>query len=206
VTMSISKTGRYKLLVAGVGGQGVIYITNLLTEAGVAADIPVASSEIHGIAQRRGSVVASVTFGENSFGFIEHGGADLLIGLEPLEAMRCLPFLNQSSGAVIDNCRLLPHSINVGKAEYPDVEAFIDFLRLNIRQVIYNRSFDPALSPIIRNIYILGRAASLEGFPLSAITLEQTIARRARSGSGDDFIRAFNMGRTCTEPEGAVVG
>ena len=204
--MSTPTDACYKLLVAGVGGQGVVYLTSLITEAGVFANVPVASSEIHGIAQRRGSVVASVTFGEDTFGFIEDGGADLLIGLEPLEAMRCLPFLNQSSCAVIDDNRLLPHSINIGKRDYPDVTAFIAFLRGNIQQVIFNREFDPTLLPIMRNIYILGRAASLEGFPLSVAAIEATIARRARPGTSDDIIRAFNMGRTYSELEGSRDG
>ena len=106
-----------KILIAGVGGQGVVYLTNLLVEAALEANIHVATSEIHGLAQRGGSVTASLTFGERSYGFIEKAGADFLLGLEALEAQRCLPFLHAGSIAVIDNNRIPPYSVNAEKAE-----------------------------------------------------------------------------------------
>ena len=77
-----------KMLIAGVGGQGVVYLTNLIVEAAMLSDIPVAASEMHGLSQRSGPVAASITFGENTYGFIEKGGVDFLIGLEPLAARK----------------------------------------------------------------------------------------------------------------------
>jgi len=183
-----------KIVIAGIGGQGVVFLTNILTEAGIAANIPAASSEIHGIAQRRGSVVAGITFGENTFGFIEEAGADILIGLEPLEAMRCISYLNRASRAVIDDNRQLPHSINTGKNIYPDVDAFIGFLKSNIVQVIFNRTFDANAPSVLRNVYILGRAATLEGFPLPVAAIEETLERRAKKGTVEEAKLTFRMG------------
>ena len=107
---------RKKIQIAGVGGQGVVYLTNLLVEAAMIADIPVATSEIHGLSQRGGSVTASITFGDNTYGFIEEAGADFLLGLEALEAQRCVKFLNKNSKVVIDNYRILPYSVNAETA------------------------------------------------------------------------------------------
>ncbi len=141
-----------KMLIAGVDGQGVVYLTNIIVEAALSADMPVASSEIHGLAQRRGSVVAGITFGEDSFGFVEEAGADFMLGLEPLEAQRCFRYLNTGSRVIIDNNMIFPHSVNAAKMTYPDPKVFVDYLQRNTQQEIFNRSFDRNLSPILRNI------------------------------------------------------
>ena len=183
-----------KMLIAGIGGQGVVYLTNLITEAAVHAGIPVASSEIHGLAQRRGSVVAGVTFGENTYGYIEEAGAEFLIGLEPLEAVRCTPLLNAESKVVIDNNPIYPHSVTVGKTSYPDIDSFIDFLKMNIKQVVFNKDFDNNLNPILRNIYLLGRAVALEDFPIPVESIETTIKATAREKYLNASIEAFHLG------------
>jgi indolepyruvate ferredoxin oxidoreductase beta subunit len=184
-----------KMLIAGIGGQGVVYLTNLVTEAALAADIPVASSEIHGLAQRRGSVVSGVTFGENTYGYIEEAGAEFLIGLEPLEAIRCALLLNVESKVVIDNNPIYPHSVTAGKTIYPNVDSFIDFLKMNIKQVVFNQDFDRSLNPILRNIYILGRATTLEDFPLSADNIEAAIRTTAGKKYFDESLEAFRLGK-----------
>lgn len=183
-----------KMLIAGVGGQGVIYLTNLITDAALLADIPIASSEIRGLSQRRGSVMAGVTFGENTYGYIEEGGADYMIGLEPLEAQRRVHFLNKDSRVIIDDNRIFPHSVTSGKTSYPDIEAFVDYLKKNIKQVIYNLDFDRDLSPILRNTYILGRATQLDGFPIPYAYLEKAIENSAKAKYRKESVRAFRLG------------
>jgi len=182
------------MLIAGVGGQGVVTLTNIITDAALLADIPIASSEIHGLSQRRGSVMASVTFGENTYGYIEEAGADYLIGLEPLEAQRSVPFLNKDSRVIIDDNRIFPHSVTSGKTSYPDVEAFVDYLKKNIKQVVFNLDFDRDLNPILRNTYILGRATSLDGFPIPYAYIEKAIENSSKAKYRDESVRAFQMG------------
>ena len=181
-------------MIAGVGGQGVVYLTNLMVEGALLADIPVATSEIHGLSQRGGSVVAGLTFGENSYGFIEKGGADFLIGLEPLEAQRSLPFLSPSSQVMIDDKRVFPFSVNSGKAVYPDVKEFVGFLDGNITKVIYNQSFDSKLNPLHRNLFVLGQATRLVGFPVPVDSLENTIAEMSKPMLRDEAVRVFWLG------------
>jgi indolepyruvate ferredoxin oxidoreductase beta subunit len=188
--------GSRKLLVAGVGGQGVVYLTNLIVEAALLADLCVASSEIHGLAQRGGSVVAGITFGEDSYGFIERGGTDFLIGLEPLEAQRCLRFLNANSSVVIDNKRVLPYSVNAGKASYPDSRSFFEYLQKHARRVIVIEESDVDLSPILRNIHALGSASTLDGFPIPCECIEKAIENLAKAGYKEQSLEAFRIGRT----------
>lgn len=189
-----------KLLIAGVGGQGIVYLTNLLVEAALLAEIPVATSEIHGLAQRGGSVVAGLTFGKHTYGFVEKGGADFLIGMEPLEAQRCLPFLNKNSKAVIDDNRILPHSVIAQKISYPDVNLFIEHLNKNIEQLIYISEIKEKLDPLLRNIFVLGRASLLNDFPLQAKHIEKAIAAAAKSDIKEKSIKAFRLGRKYKEP------
>ena len=183
------------MLIAGVGGQGVVYLINLLAEAALFADISVASSEIHGLAQRRGSVVAGITFGKNTYGYLEEAGADYLIGLEPLEAQRCISYLNKDSKAVIDNNQIYPHSVNSQKLTYPDVEQFTDYLDSNIGQLIYNPDFNLGMNPVLRNVFILGRAMSLEGFPVSDSAIEKAIESTTRANMFEDSLKAFKLGK-----------
>ena len=184
-----------KLLVAGVGGQGVVYLTNLIVEAALCADLSVASSEIHGLGKRGGSVVAGVTFGENTYGFIELAGADFLIGLEPLEAQRCLPFLNPNTRAVIDNRRVLPYAVNAGKASYPDSQPFFDYLEEHTERVVVIEESDVNLSPILRNIHALGSASTLDRFPIPCEQIEKAIENTARTGYKEQSLDAFRQGR-----------
>ena len=184
-----------KMLIAGVGGQGVVYLINLLAEAALFADISVASSEIHGLAQRRGSVVAGITFGKNTYGYLEEAGADYLIGLEPLEAQRCISYLNKDSKAVIDNNQIFPHSVNSQKLTYPDVEQFTDYLDSNIGQLIYNPDFNLGMNPVLRNVFILGRAMSLEGFPVLDTAIEKAIESTTRANMFEDSLKAFKLGK-----------
>lgn len=183
------------MLIAGVGGQGVVYLTNLMVEAAMLADVAVATSEIHGLAQRSGSVIAAMTFGGNAYGFVETGGADFLLGLEPLEAQRCLPFLNPQSQVVIDDKRIFPYSVNAGTATYPDTAAFVAYLQKNIARVIFNQDFAAGLDAILRNVHLLGRASGLPGFPVQPQYIEQALSQSTKSSYSQQSLQAFQAGQ-----------
>ncbi len=184
-----------KIQIAGVGGQGVVYLTNLLVEAAMIADIPVATSEIHGLSQRGGSVNAGVTFGEGTYGFIEEAGADFLLGLEALEAQRCVNSLNSTSKVVIDNNRILPYSVNAEMAEYPDTDKFVEYLRQHISEVIFIDNMPKEVLSISRNVFVAGCASQMEGFPVSFEHLEQAIKATSKSGFAEKSLHTLALGR-----------
>jgi len=183
-----------KILVAGVGGQGVVFLTNLLVKAAMFADIAVATSEIHGLSQRGGSVTAGITLGANTYGFLEKGGIDYLIGLEPLEAQRCAAYLSKRSCAVISNSRILPYSVNSGHTHYPDIEKFVHFLNKNIDQVIYVTEIPDHYKTILKNLYVLGRISSETNFPIRATFIEKAIVELTREELGTKSLEAYKMG------------
>ncbi len=181
-------------MVAGVGGQGVVYLTNLLVEAALLADIPVATSEIHGLSQRGGSVTAAMTFGEHGYGFIEKAGADFLLGLEVLEAYRCLPYLNKNSQAVIDSNKKLPYLVNAGKVEYPEPDTLKIYLETNIKELVFVEDMPEEVISITRNIFVAGCATQLEGFPVSYKQIKEAIISSSKSGYEVKSLKALEMG------------
>jgi indolepyruvate ferredoxin oxidoreductase beta subunit len=169
-----------KIIITGVGGQGVLYLTEILVDAAVRANIPVATSEIHGLSQRGGSVTAGVTLGENTFGFVEEGGADFLLGLEILETQRCINYLHKESIVVMDNTKIFPHSVNSQKVLYPNPELFLAFLKKNIREAIFIKDKSTDILPAMRNLIVLAKAASHKRFPLKPTYIEEAIKENAR--------------------------
>lgn len=91
-----------KIIIAGLGGQGVIFITRLIAQAAASLDYPIMISETHGMSQRGGSVVSHLKIGGNQAPLIHQGTADILIGLDPDEAVRQLPLL-RPEGIIVAN-------------------------------------------------------------------------------------------------------
>ncbi|MEW6710017.1 MAG: indolepyruvate oxidoreductase subunit beta, partial [Candidatus Riflebacteria bacterium] len=109
------------ILLCGVGGQGTLLASNLLAESAMEAGFDVKKSEIHGMAQRGGSVVSHVRFGDKiAAPVIRKGECDILLAFEELEALRWSEFL-KPSGLVISNAQnILPMSVSAGKEKYPE--------------------------------------------------------------------------------------
>ena len=109
------------ILLCGVGGQGTLLASNLLADAAMHAGMDVKKSEIHGMAQRGGSVVSHVRFGETiNAPLIRKGQADILLSFEELEALRWAPFLKPGGLVLVNRQRIVPMSVSAGDAVYPD--------------------------------------------------------------------------------------
>lgn len=117
----------FNVLISGVGGQGVLLTSKVIAEAALLSGLDVKQSEVHGMAQRGGSVLSQVRFGDRVFSpIVSEGEADLLIGFEPLETARYLHFLKRD-GAVIYNTRTIGTiGVSIAAEQYPaDVNAVI---------------------------------------------------------------------------------
>ena len=110
----------FNILIAGVGGQGVLLTSKIIAEAALLQGLDVKQSEVHGMAQRGGSVLSQVRFGDKVFSpIIAEGEADLLIGFEPLETARYLHFL-RDGGIVVYNIHPIGTiGVSIGKETYP---------------------------------------------------------------------------------------
>ncbi|MDO5673726.1 MAG: indolepyruvate oxidoreductase subunit beta [bacterium] len=108
------------ILFSGVGGQGILLASELTAHAQLAAGFDVKKSEVHGMAQRGGSVEAHLRYGMKVYSpLIDPGTADILVAFEILEAARYLPYLHKDSAVVVNTQKILPPSVALGKAGYP---------------------------------------------------------------------------------------
>lgn len=112
--------GTKSILLVGVGGQGTILASKILTNVAIKQGYDVKMTEIHGMAQRGGSVVTQVRMGEKVHSpLIEPGQADYIVAFEQLEALRWIHFLNDAGTVIVNTQRINPMTVIIGSAEYP---------------------------------------------------------------------------------------
>lgn len=111
------------ILMVGVGGQGIVLASNIVCAALLESGFDVKKSEIHGMAQRGGSVVSHVRFGDKIFSpVIPQASADLLVSFEYMEFLRYMDSVNVNTVLILNKRRILPPSSAVGLSAYPDTE------------------------------------------------------------------------------------
>lgn len=109
------------IMVVGVGGQGTLLTSRIIGKTALNAGYDVKMSEVHGMAQRGGSVVTFVKFGDKvSEPVVEEGSADILIAFERLEAMRYAHFLKKDGIIIVNDCRIDPMTVVIGASSYPE--------------------------------------------------------------------------------------
>jgi len=108
------------VLFVGVGGQGTILASKILTEGLLKSGYDVKMSEVHGMAQRGGSVTTQVRFGDKVYSpLIEKGKADVIVSFEKSEAARFLPYLKKDGYIVVNDYEIYPIPVLIGKEKYP---------------------------------------------------------------------------------------
>lgn len=114
------------IAIAGVGGQGVLTLAEILAKAALADGLNVRVGEIHGMAQRGGHVVCTVKIGPNVRGpIIDPGTADLLVGFEPVETLREIQLIRANGYVLMSSHVQYPVAVSMGKAEYPSKEEIL---------------------------------------------------------------------------------
>jgi indolepyruvate ferredoxin oxidoreductase, beta subunit len=123
------------ILLVGVGGQGILLASEILSETFMLAGYDVKKSEIHGMSQRGGSVVSHVRYGQEVFSpLVPEGEGDILFGFELMETYRYLPLLKKGGSVVVNDLEIPPSSVLMGQENYPEGlaekirEQFPDFL------------------------------------------------------------------------------
>lgn len=157
------------IMIVGVGGQGTLLTSRILGHITVAEGYDVKLSEVHGMAQRGGSVVTFVRYGEKvAEPIVEEGQADVLIAFETLEALRYAHFLKKDGIIVVNEHRIDPITVVTGAAEYP--EDIIENLEKEYNVAKVN-AMEEALklgNSRVFNIIVLGVAAKHMDFSKEA--------------------------------------
>ncbi len=109
------------IYMVGVGGQGIIRASDILCEVIMRAGLDVKKSEVHGMAQRGGSVTSHVRYGEKVYSpLAPKGGVDILVAFERLEALRNLDYVKPAGRVIMSDLELYPPAVNLGTAAYPE--------------------------------------------------------------------------------------
>ena len=184
------------VVLTGVGGQGVITAANILGKAAVNAKINVYASEVHGMAQRGGSVHCTVRMGDVSGPLVASGTADALICTEPVEALRYIHFAHKKTKVVTDVNPVIPFTVAVGGETYPALEDV--YKEIRSRAILYTVDAlaiaKKAGGAITKNIVMLGTLAATGILPFDSDILLETILETVPSKFKTMNKNAFNGG------------
>ena len=152
---------RKDIILCGVGGQGTVLASRLISAAAMAAALPVMSAETIGMAQRGGSVFSHLRIGEGVCSpMIARGEADLILGFEPGEAVRMLPFLKPDGQVVVSARPVMPVTAALSGTEY-NAGAMLDFLRSRVKNLVVvdtEQAMADLGSTRVMNLILLGAA------------------------------------------------
>ncbi len=187
----------YKIHFIGVGGQGTIKASTIVGEAAMKKGLNVVMSEVHGMAQRGGTVVTELKIGEVHSPLIEEGAADLLIAFEPTEALRSLNKINRKSFVIVNSAPIVPFTVSLGVSEYPELSLVFEELKVKIKNLIVidaQKIAKEAGSIISENMVLLGATVATPKFPIDKDLIIQSMKENLPPKSIETNLKAFKMG------------
>jgi len=197
----------FNILITGVGGQGVILMSELLGRAAVADGLRVRGSEILGMAVRGGSVTSAIRIGDEVYGpLIPTGKCNTLVGMEPSEVLRNIAYLSKSSLVLLNTAVTTPFTVFIGESGYPSLEEITGQLGKasdRIVQLDASQLAQEAGSLLATNIVMLGALFGTEQLPIKIATIKETIQARFPAKAAPVNIKAFDLGyETCRQAVG----
>ena len=186
------------IVFSGIGGQGIVVASDIFCEAALLDGWDVAKAEVHGMAQRGGSIVAHVRVGEKvQAPLIETGKADIILGFEMLEAARVLPMLNKN-GTVIVNAKYIPPSSSVLGSHVLNYEKILGIIKDRAQKVYEIDGIGIASrlgNLLVVNTVLLGALSGIPKNPVKKESLEKAIASRLKEKYVNINLKAFQIGR-----------
>ncbi len=181
------------ILLVGVGGQGTILISKILTQGLIKDGYDVKMSEVHGMAQRGGSVSTQVRYGDKVYSpIIGKGQADIMVAFEKMEAVRYTEYLKPDGIAVINDYEIVPMSVASGLAEYP--QGTIEAMKENFKTIILNAA-EIAIglgNPKCMNIVLFG--AMVKALGMDHVDWEQVLREQLNPKILEINLKALKAG------------
>ena len=184
------------VLIAGVGGQGILRASDIFSRVIMAAGLDVKKSEVHGMAQRGGCVTSHVRYGVKVYSpLAKKGDVDLLVSFEQMDTLRYLDYLKDDGSIIINTEEICPPALNLGVAVYPtDVIAMIKKLSYHVKVVDAAALALQAGNIRAVNTVLLGALSGC--LSLSAETWEKVLKETFPPKLIETNIEAFRLGRT----------
>jgi len=182
------------IILTGVGGQGILMASEIISEAAAQMGYDVKKSEIHGMSQRGGSVNSHVRFGEKVYSpLVVKGDCDLLLAFEKLEALRMADFVKEGGSIVVNDQQIIPTTVISGAATYPD--GIEEILKANAKTLTFVDALKIAKeagNQRAANTVLLGAASKRLNIPLEI--WEEAIAKRVPERAIAVNLKSFHMG------------
>jgi len=188
---------KLNIIVVGVGGQGALTTSGIIARAAMKAGFNVITAETHGMAQRGGSVEVHVRIGDVKAPLIPEGCADVMIALEPVEALRYAKFLSSKSLVILNTRKMIPPSVTAGSARYPEMEEIIGELRkITPRVVLVNASeiAERVGSVLSTNVVVVGMLFGYYRMPFDMKYVEEAIVETMEGKLAEINLKALKMG------------
>ncbi|MFW9949036.1 MAG: indolepyruvate oxidoreductase subunit beta [Candidatus Thorarchaeota archaeon] len=193
----------YNLMTCGVGGQGLMLVSNVIGITCAEFGLNIRTAETHGLAQRSGSIYTHIRIGEETYSpLIPYGEADALLGMEAIESLRYIEFLKPNGVIILNNYIWYPvqstfNRVNDKNKAYLSIETILSQLEKvtkNIQLVNATEIANQAGNPLTSNMVLLGALAKTEGFPLRLNQLQLMIPKVVPKKAIDANLRALILG------------
>jgi len=193
----------YNLMTCGVGGQGLMLVSNVIGIACAEFGMNIRTAETHGLAQRSGSIYTHIRIGEDVYSpLIPYGEADALLGMEAIETLRYVEFLKPNGVIIMNNYMWYPvqstfNRVKDTKNTYLSIEtilAQLEEVTKNIYIVNATEIANQAGNPLTSNLVLLGALAKSEGFPLSLQQLREIVPKVVPKKAIGANLNALSLG------------
>ncbi len=184
------------VVLVGVGGQGTILVSKILTAGLLKLGYDVKMSEIHGMSQRGGSVTTMIKYGDKVYApNIGNGEADMIVSFEKIEAVRALPYLKKGGMIVTDDREIHPMSVLTGAAEYPhDALDKLGETVENLTVLKANEIAEELGNVRVSNIVLLGALVKKMGLDQEGIDWKELVGNMVPAKAKEINLTAFEKG------------
>ncbi|MHA2053769.1 MAG: indolepyruvate oxidoreductase subunit beta [Candidatus Hodarchaeales archaeon] len=193
----------YSIMTCGVGGQGLMLVSNIIGLACAKFGFKIRTAETHGLAQRSGSIYTHIRIGDDVFSpLIPYGEADVLLGMEAIETLRNIEFVKSGSDIILNNYIWQPvqstyERVNNSEQQYITIESITEQLK-NVTEKIHIigalELANIAGNPLTSNVILLGALAMTDGFPIKIDQIEEVIPKVVPEKAIEANIKALKLG------------
>lgn len=193
----------YNIMTCGVGGQGLMLVSNILGLACAEYGLEIRTAEVHGLAQRSGSIYTHIRIGDKVYSpLIPYGEADVLLGMEAIETLRYIEFLKPDGNIILNNYLWYPvqstfERVNNPEISYISIEKILEQLKKVSKNIHLVDALDlahQAGNPLTSNVILLGALTNINGFPLKIEHLREIIPRIVPKKAIDANLKALLLG------------
>jgi indolepyruvate ferredoxin oxidoreductase beta subunit len=188
----------FNIVIAGVGGQGILLAAEILGTASLKEGLNIRVSEIHGMAQRGGAVVSNVRIGEKvTAPTVLDGRANVILGFEPLETLRNTRFASEKTVVLMNDEMIIPSGVASGSIGYPSLEEVIKQIHGFTKIVVVVEAARLAVeagSILTRNAVMIGALAAAGKVPVKIESLKEALCELVPARYLEVNFKAFDLG------------